>query len=62
MHRRLHCGNARLKQLANLTADAPRSLRNASPPACAACAEANATRLPHPNELYKPSHPGRLIH
>eukprot|EP00965_Chrysotila_dentata_P172074 5678619-Pleurochrysis_carterae.AAC.1 len=62
MHRFLHCGGARLKQLTNLTADAPHSLRHASPPSCAACAEANSTRLPHPNELYKPSHPGRLIH
>eukprot|EP00965_Chrysotila_dentata_P067038 2218961-Pleurochrysis_carterae.AAC.2 len=26
MHRRLHCGNARLKQLADLTTDAPQSL------------------------------------
>eukprot|EP00965_Chrysotila_dentata_P042648 1415044-Pleurochrysis_carterae.AAC.1 len=63
MHRRLHCGGARLKQLSDLTSDAsPPSLRNALPPTCAACAEANSTRLSHPNDLYKASHPGRLIH
>eukprot|EP00965_Chrysotila_dentata_P200616 6180075-Pleurochrysis_carterae.AAC.1 len=62
MHRRLHCGGARLKQLSKLTADAPQSLRHASPPSCASCAEANSTRLPLPNDVYKPSHPGRLIH
>eukprot|EP00965_Chrysotila_dentata_P095307 3150139-Pleurochrysis_carterae.AAC.1 len=35
MHRRLHCGGARLKQLSGLTSDAPQSLRNALPPTCA---------------------------
>eukprot|EP00965_Chrysotila_dentata_P187806 6172362-Pleurochrysis_carterae.AAC.1 len=62
MHRRLHCGGARLKKLSDLTSDAPQSLRHAAMPSCEACAEANATRLPHSSELYKPWHPGRLIH
>eukprot|EP00965_Chrysotila_dentata_P162155 5355216-Pleurochrysis_carterae.AAC.4 len=43
MHRRLHCGGARLKQLTELTTDAPQSLRHALPPPCVACAEANST-------------------
>eukprot|EP00965_Chrysotila_dentata_P115447 3815246-Pleurochrysis_carterae.AAC.1 len=62
MHRRLHCGDTRLKNLSDLTSDAPQSLRHATSPSCEACAEANATRIPHSAELYKPSHPGRLIH
>eukprot|EP00965_Chrysotila_dentata_P021695 718575-Pleurochrysis_carterae.AAC.1 len=65
MHRRLHCGDARLnslKKLSDLSSDAPQSLRHATPPPCEACTEAKATRLPHSTELYKPSHPGRLIH
>eukprot|EP00965_Chrysotila_dentata_P171896 5672270-Pleurochrysis_carterae.AAC.1 len=62
MHRRLHCGSASLKRLTDFTADAPRSLKNASPPSCASCAEANSSRLPHSSDLYAPSHPGRLIH
>eukprot|EP00965_Chrysotila_dentata_P179485 5926904-Pleurochrysis_carterae.AAC.1 len=62
MHRRLHCGGASLKRLAEYTADAPHSLRHAPAPSCASCAEANSTRLSHTNDLYSPSHPGRLIH
>eukprot|EP00965_Chrysotila_dentata_P162991 5382983-Pleurochrysis_carterae.AAC.1 len=62
MHRRLHCGSASLKRLTDFTADAPRSLKNASPPSCASCAEANSSHLPHSSDLYTPSHPGRLIH
>eukprot|EP00965_Chrysotila_dentata_P095316 3150575-Pleurochrysis_carterae.AAC.1 len=57
MHRRLHCGSASLKRLTDFTDDAPRSLKNASPPSCASCAEANASRLPHSSDLYTPSHP-----
>eukprot|EP00965_Chrysotila_dentata_P197125 6177999-Pleurochrysis_carterae.AAC.1 len=62
MHRRLHCGGARFKNLSRLTSDAPQSLRHAAIPSCEACTEANAMRLPHSKELYEPSHPGRLIH
>eukprot|EP00965_Chrysotila_dentata_P083259 2746766-Pleurochrysis_carterae.AAC.1 len=60
--RPLLASNVTHSAFTELTADAPHSLRHASPPSCAAYAEANSTRLPHPNELYKPSHPGRLIH
>eukprot|EP00965_Chrysotila_dentata_P022466 743653-Pleurochrysis_carterae.AAC.1 len=62
MHRRLQCGSASLKRLTDFTDDAPRSLKNASPPSCTSCAEANSSRLPHSSDLYTPSHPGRLIH
>eukprot|EP00965_Chrysotila_dentata_P032744 1091070-Pleurochrysis_carterae.AAC.1 len=62
MHRRLHCGGADLKRLVEYTTDAPRSLRQAAAPSCASCAEADSTRLSHTNDLYTPSHPGRLIH
>eukprot|EP00965_Chrysotila_dentata_P008491 276443-Pleurochrysis_carterae.AAC.3 len=61
MHRRLHVGVARLRNLLSLTADAPASLSNASPTTCDACAKASATRLPHATNLYTPSHPGRLV-
>eukprot|EP00965_Chrysotila_dentata_P115212 3808531-Pleurochrysis_carterae.AAC.1 len=62
MHRRLHCGGASLKRLAEYTADAPHSLRHATAPSGASYAEANSTRLSHTNDLYTPSHAGRLIH
>eukprot|EP00965_Chrysotila_dentata_P155877 5150688-Pleurochrysis_carterae.AAC.1 len=62
MHRRLHCGAAGLKRLTDLTSDAPRSLRHATPPSCASCAEANSTRLAHRGDNYTPTYAGRLIH
>eukprot|EP00965_Chrysotila_dentata_P042181 1399473-Pleurochrysis_carterae.AAC.1 len=62
MHRRLHVGHARLRDLPSLTSDAPASLAKAASSTCGACAEANATRLPHGSDLYTPSHPGRLVH
>eukprot|EP00965_Chrysotila_dentata_P093561 3091552-Pleurochrysis_carterae.AAC.1 len=62
LHRRLHIGASRLRRLPSLTADAPASLAAGRLDGCAACAEANATKLSHSAELYKPSHVGRLIH
>eukprot|EP00965_Chrysotila_dentata_P052588 1745220-Pleurochrysis_carterae.AAC.1 len=62
MHRRLHAGAARIKALPSLVSDAPASLSQSPPPSCSACLEANATRLPHSNDRYTPTYPGRLIH
>eukprot|EP00965_Chrysotila_dentata_P127430 4213776-Pleurochrysis_carterae.AAC.1 len=62
MHRRLHAGTTRLRNLPTITADAPPALARAHHPGCEACVEANATRLPHDSHRYKASHPGRLIH
>eukprot|EP00965_Chrysotila_dentata_P186733 6165631-Pleurochrysis_carterae.AAC.1 len=60
MHRRLHIGHARLRNLPIIASDAPISLSKASRTTCDACAAANAPRLPHRTDLYTPSHPGRL--
>eukprot|EP00965_Chrysotila_dentata_P218120 6190410-Pleurochrysis_carterae.AAC.1 len=62
MHRRLHAGAARIKALPSLVSDAPASLSQSLPPSCSACLEANAARLPHSNDRYTPTYPGRLIH
>eukprot|EP00965_Chrysotila_dentata_P081591 2694130-Pleurochrysis_carterae.AAC.1 len=62
MHRRLHAGAARLRNLPNITADAPSSLARGHFRGCEACTEANATRHPHTAQLYRESYPGRLIH
>eukprot|EP00965_Chrysotila_dentata_P075481 2492900-Pleurochrysis_carterae.AAC.1 len=62
LHRRLHIGASKLRRLPTLTSDAPSSLSSGRLEGCAVCAEANATRLPHTGDLYRPSHPGRLIH
>eukprot|EP00965_Chrysotila_dentata_P156243 5162178-Pleurochrysis_carterae.AAC.1 len=62
LHRRLHLGETRLRQLPSLTADAPSSLASSRFGGCAACSEANAVKLPHKGERYAPSHAGRLVH
>eukprot|EP00965_Chrysotila_dentata_P129773 4290232-Pleurochrysis_carterae.AAC.1 len=62
LHRRLHVGASRLRQLLQLTADAPASLSTGRLDGCAACTEANSPRLSHTGELYSPSYAGRLIH
>eukprot|EP00965_Chrysotila_dentata_P043519 1446716-Pleurochrysis_carterae.AAC.1 len=50
LHRRLHIGASRLRRLPSLTADAPASLTAGRLDGCAACAEANATKLSHTTE------------
>eukprot|EP00965_Chrysotila_dentata_P225620 6194880-Pleurochrysis_carterae.AAC.1 len=62
LHRRLHVGASRLRQLPKLTADAPASLAAGRFHGCPACAEANSPKLSHPHELSQPSYAGRLIH
>lgn len=62
LHRRLHLGEDIIKRLPALTADAPESVSSCPRQACGHCAEANATRLPHSGQAYKPSYPGRLVH
>ena len=62
MHRRLHAGVKRTRNLAHLTADAPSSLSSAPDASCPYCTEANAPHLPHPGKRYTPSQPGQLIH
>eukprot|EP00965_Chrysotila_dentata_P026266 871259-Pleurochrysis_carterae.AAC.1 len=62
MHRRLHAGSTRLRSLPAITADAPPALARGRHEGCDACLEANATRLPHDSNRYKPSHAGRLVH
>eukprot|EP00965_Chrysotila_dentata_P013650 451732-Pleurochrysis_carterae.AAC.1 len=60
LHRRLHLGETRLRQLPSLTTDAPPSLASGRFDGCAACSEANAVKPPHKGERYAPSHAGRL--
>ena len=62
LHRRLHIGQDLIKKLPDITADAPDNLRHGRSHSCAACVEANATRLPHKNARYKPSRVGRVVH
>eukprot|EP00965_Chrysotila_dentata_P052098 1728837-Pleurochrysis_carterae.AAC.1 len=62
MHQRLHAGATRLRNLPNITADAPSSLAQGHFRGCEACTEANATRHPHTTTHYRESYPGRLIH
>ena len=62
MHRRLHAGIKRTRNLAKLTADAPSSLSSAPDASCPFCIEANAPHLPHSGKRYVPSQPGQLIH
>eukprot|EP00965_Chrysotila_dentata_P125246 4140886-Pleurochrysis_carterae.AAC.1 len=47
MHQRLHAGATRLRNLPNITADAPSSLAKGHFRGCDACTEANATRHTH---------------
>eukprot|EP00965_Chrysotila_dentata_P128232 4239039-Pleurochrysis_carterae.AAC.1 len=54
MHRRLHAGATRLCSLPSITADAPSSLAHGTFDGCEACAEVNASRLPHTAQRYKP--------
>eukprot|EP00965_Chrysotila_dentata_P137302 4541498-Pleurochrysis_carterae.AAC.1 len=62
LHRRLHIGASHLRRLPEITADAPISLASGRLDGCSACSEANAHKLSHKSELYRPSHAGRLIH
>eukprot|EP00965_Chrysotila_dentata_P023502 779001-Pleurochrysis_carterae.AAC.1 len=62
MHRRLHAGASRLRSLPSLTADAPPALARGRFDGCDACVEANACRLPHDGQHYRPTYAGRLIH
>eukprot|EP00965_Chrysotila_dentata_P220721 6191958-Pleurochrysis_carterae.AAC.1 len=62
LHRRLHIGASKLRRLPVLTSDAPSSLSSGRLDGYASCAEANSTKLPHKDDLYRPSHVGRLIH
>eukprot|EP00965_Chrysotila_dentata_P134471 4447208-Pleurochrysis_carterae.AAC.1 len=62
LHRRLHIGATRLRQLPKLTADAPASLSSGRLDGCDACSEANSPKFSHPGELYTPSYAGRLVH
>eukprot|EP00965_Chrysotila_dentata_P019567 649947-Pleurochrysis_carterae.AAC.1 len=55
-------GDARLRALPDIAADAPPALLGAKLGPCHACAEANAPRLSHPHSKYEPSYAGRLIH
>ena len=48
LHRRLHLGLAKLKQLAHSTLDAPKSLALATAVDCEACELANMRSLAHP--------------
>ena len=63
-HSRLHIGRAALRALPDATADAPDALRNATVEQCecAACARANASRLPTSHGQYAPSTFGQLVH
>eukprot|EP00965_Chrysotila_dentata_P238673 6202655-Pleurochrysis_carterae.AAC.2 len=62
LHRRLHVGATHLRRLPELTSDAPASLATGRLDGCSSCFEANAHKLSHKTELYRPSHAGRLIH
>ena len=62
LHRRLHVNQDLIRKLPGLTADAPKNLEKGIVHSCEACFEANATRLPHKGNLYKPSRVGRLVH
>eukprot|EP00965_Chrysotila_dentata_P068978 2279318-Pleurochrysis_carterae.AAC.1 len=48
LHRRLHAGSSRLRQLPKLTANAPASLSSSRLDGCSACSEANSPKLSHP--------------
>ena len=61
-HRRFHAGLDRLRRMPDLTADAPRSLAQATTTPNSGLVEAAATHLPHSGDRYEPSHAGRLIH
>eukprot|EP00965_Chrysotila_dentata_P093126 3075786-Pleurochrysis_carterae.AAC.1 len=56
LHRRLHIGASHLRRLPEITADAPVSLASGRLDGCSACSEANAHKLSHKSELYRPSH------
>ena len=62
LHRRLHIGQDLIKKLPQITADAPANLQHGRTHSCAACLEANATRLSHKGSRYQPSRVGRLVH
>eukprot|EP00966_Prymnesium_polylepis_P249903 5777148-Prymnesium_polylepis.1 len=62
MHRRLHAGASRLRQLPKLCADAQSSLAHASDVSCPSCTEANATHLSHQGSRYQPSYLPRQSH
>ena len=62
LHRRLHIGQDLIRKLPQITADAPANLQHGRTHSCAACLEANATRLPHKGTRYQPSRVGRLVH
>ena len=62
MHRRLHVSLDHLRRLGSVAADVPAHIANATKLTCAACAEANSTKLSHSGSNYEPTHAGRLIH
>lgn len=62
LHRRLHIGSQYIRRLGRLTTDVPDHIASASDVGCEHCAAANATRLPHSGDTYKPTYAGRLIH
>ena len=57
-HRRFHAGVDRLRRMPDLTADAPRSLAQATTTPNSGLVEAAATHLPHSGDRYEPSHAG----
>ena len=62
LHRRLHVSLDHLRKLSTRSSDAPAHLAAARSLTCTHCHEANATRLPHSSDSYRPTHAGRLIH
>ena len=62
MHRRLHISLERLKKLVRSIVDAPASLAGTTHAHCDDCVTANAKRLPHSGEKYKPSYLGKDVH
>ena len=62
LHHRLHLPEEKIRELCNLTNDAPPNLAKGHLHACPHCLEANARRLPHSGSAYKASRPGRLTH
>ena len=61
LHRRLHIGQDLIKKLPQITADAPANLQHGRTHSCAACLEANATRLSHKGSRYQPSRVGHAV-
>ena len=62
MHHRLQLPAKALARLPSITADVPANVSRGTLSSNGFLTEANATRLSHSNDSYKPSYTGRLIH